>query len=126
MKTGAFKILGTKIPNFRVFVDYVNQRLYYYGKASDHIYSMDYNGRSLKPILMNEENNGAIAVFVYLYCQKKNKPILEERNVSTGQINRNISLPTPFSFLNDLTIVLKSQHSKGKEFTIHWLISKIP
>ena len=33
IKTGATKDLGTETSNFRVYVDHVNQRLYYYGKT---------------------------------------------------------------------------------------------
>lgn len=85
---------------------------------------MNYNGGSLKLILLNEENNGAIVVSGgYLYMQQKSKTILEERNISTGLVNRNIVLPRPFSVLNDLAIIEKSQHSRGKIFTMYKLIS---
>ena len=94
----------------------MNQRLYYYGKTSD-IYSMSYNNGSLKHIKLNEENNGAIAVFrEYLYRQKNEKPILEEWDVSMGLVHRNVCLPKPFAVLNDLAIIEKSQHSQGETF----------
>ena len=88
---------------------------------------MNYNNGSLKHIKLNEENNGAIAVFRgYLYRQKNDKPILEEWNVSMGLVHRRICLPKPYAVLNDLAIIEKSQHSKGETFIKYLRILERP
>ena len=88
---------------------------------------MDYNNGSLKHIKLNEENNGAIAVLRgYLYRQKNDNAILEERNVSMGLVHRNVCLPKPFAVLNDLAIIEKSQHSQGETFIKYLRILERP
>ena len=130
IKTGAVKVMDMQVDNYRVYIDHVNKRLYYFetgGKESDVIYSIDYNGRSLNEIQLSEDNLGAIAVFGdFLYQQKLNKAVLEEINISTDLVNRCISLPLPFGNLNDITIIEKSQHSKGMIFIIYLLVRNNP
>ena len=119
-----------QVDNYTVYIDHVNKRLYYFetgGKESDVIYSIDYNGRSLNEIQLSEDNLGAIAVFgEFLYRQKLNKAVLEERNISTDLVNRCISLPQPFGNLSDIAIIEKSQHSKGMIFIIYLLVRNNP
>ena len=128
-KTGEIKGIDMKVYNYRLYVDHVNKRLYYFetwGNKSDIIYSMDYNGRSLDDIKLSEKNLGAIAVFgEFLYRQKLNKAVLEEIDISTN-LKRKISLPKPTGFLGDIAIIEKSQHSKGMIFIIYFLVSKRP
>ena len=130
MKTGSLKDIAIKVDNYRVYVDHVNKRLYYFetgGKKSDIIYSMDYNGRSLKEMQLSEDNLGAIAVFGdFLYRKKLNKAVLEEVNISTNFVNRNLPLPEPSAALSDIAIIEKSQHSKGMIFIIYLLVRNNP
>ena len=119
-----------KVDNYRIYLDHVHKRLYYFetgGNKSDIIYSIDYNGRSLNEIELSEDNLGAIAVFRdFLYRQKLNKAVLEEINISTDLVNRCISLPQPFGNLSDITIIEKSQHSKGMIFIIYLQVRNNP
>ena len=126
IKTGAVKNIDLKVNNYRVYLDHVNKRLYYFetgGKKSDIIYSLDYNGGSLNETQLSEDNLGAIAVFGdFLYRQKLNKAVLEEIKISTDLVKRCISLPQPFGILSDIAIIEKSQHSKGMIFIIYLLV----
>ena len=124
------KDIDIKVHNYRVYVDHVNKRLYYFetgGNKSDIIYSLDYNGRSPDVIKLNEKSIGPIAVFgEFLYRKKLNKAVLEEINISTNLVNRNLSLPEPSAALSDIAIIEKSRHSKGMIFIIYLLVRNNP
>ena len=100
-----------------VYIDYVNQELYYYRKSntSINICFLDYEGVLLKNILFLEGNVSALTVFGdFIFLQKVGTRVIQEMNVSTGVAYRNISLPKPFSRLNDIVIVDQSQYPTGK------------
>ena len=101
----------------RVYFDYVSKELYYYRKSntSKNIWFFDYDGVLLKNISFAEGNIGAMTVFGdFLYLQTLETRVVQEMNVSTGVIYRNISLPKPLAHLNDLAFVEQSQYPKGE------------
>ena len=105
----------------KVYLDYVNKELYYYRKSntSIDISFLDYDGVLLKNISFPEGNVGAFTVFGdFLYLQRMDTRVIQEMNVSTGVVYRNISLPKPFPRLIDLAIVEQSQYPTGKIKTI--------
>ncbi|CAB4041432.1 Hypothetical predicted protein, partial [Paramuricea clavata] len=96
-----------------LYLDYVNKELYYYWKSntSIDISFLDYDGVLLKNISFPERNVSAFTVFGdFLYIQKMDTRVIQEMNVSTGVVYRNISLPKPFPRLIDLAIVEQSQY----------------
>ena len=105
----------------KVYLDYVNKKLYYYRKSntSIDISFLDYDGVLLKKISFPEGNVSAFTVFGdFLYLQKMDTRVIQEMNVSTGVVYRNISLPKAFPRLIDLAIVERSQYPTGKIKTI--------
>ncbi|CAB4027775.1 Hypothetical predicted protein, partial [Paramuricea clavata] len=46
----------------------------------------------------------------FLYLQTLETRVVQQMNVSTGVVYRNISLPKPLARLNDLAIVEQSQY----------------
>ena len=99
-----------------VYLDYVNKELFYYRKrnTSINIVSfLDYDGVLLKNIFFAEGNVSALTVFGDSIYLQKMGTLIQEMNVSTGVAYRNISLPKPFSRLNDLAIVDQSQYPTG-------------
>jgi hypothetical protein len=100
----------------RVYLDYVNKELYYYPKSytSTNICFFDYDGVSRKNISFAGRNVSALIKFGdFLYVQKMDTRVIQEINVSTGVLFRNIYLPKPFIHLNNLAIVEKSQYPTG-------------
>ena len=101
----------------RVYLDYVKKELYYYRKSntSINICFLDYDGVLLKNISFAEGNVGPLTLFGdFLYFQKMDARVIQEINVSTSVVFRNISLPKPLTSLNDLVIVEKSNYQTGK------------
>jgi hypothetical protein len=101
----------------RVYIDYVSKELYYYRKsnADKTICFFGYDGVLLKNISFAEGNMGAMTVFGdFLYLQNLETRVVQEMNVSTGVVFRNISLPKPLVRLNDLAIVEQSQYPTGE------------
>jgi hypothetical protein len=102
----------------RIYLNYANKGLYYYQKSntSKNICLLDYGGVLLKNISFSEGNVDAFTVFGdFLYLQKIGTKVIQEMNVSTGVVYRNISLPKPLTRLNDLAIVDQSQYPTGKK-----------
>ena len=102
-----------KIDDFLVRLDYVNQQLFYSNHDSNKIYSMDYDGGFLKNTSVIK--NGTLAFFGgFLYSQEKKSLVIQEKNVSTGVVHRNISLPMPIFHLKDLVVMEKSLYPTGE------------
>jgi hypothetical protein len=100
----------------RVYLDYVDKELYYYGKSytSTNICFFDYDGVWRKNISFARKNVSALTIFGdFLYLQKMDTRVIQEINVSTGVLFRNISLPKPFIHLNNLAVVAQSQYPTG-------------
>ena len=100
-----------------VYLDYINKEMYYYRKRNTSIIIslLDYDGVLLKNNLFPEGNVSALSVFGdFLYLQKMDTRAIQEINVSTVLVFRNISLPKPFSRLNNIVIVDQSQYPIGK------------
>ncbi|CAB4023673.1 Hypothetical predicted protein, partial [Paramuricea clavata] len=97
----------------RVYLDYVNKELYYYRASytSTNICFLDYDGVSRKNISFAGRNVSALIIFgEFLYVQRMDKRVIHEISVSTGVLFRNISLPKPFTRLNNFAIVEQSQY----------------
>ena len=100
----------------KVYLDYVNEELYYYRKSytSTNICFLDYDGVSRKNISFAGRNVSALIKFGdFLYIQEMDTRVIQEINVSTGILFRNISLPKPLIRLNNLAIVEQSQYLTG-------------
>jgi hypothetical protein len=111
------KKFDTKYDQSRVYLDYASKELYYYRKsnASKNIRFFDYDGVLLKNISFAEDYISALTVFGdFLYFQTMNTKVVQEMNVSTGVVYRNISLPKPLAGLNDIAIVEQSQYPTGE------------
>ena len=111
------KMFNMRDGQSRVYLDYVNKELYYYrmSNTSKNICLLDYDGALLKNISFAEGNVDAFTVFGdFLYLQKIGTRVIQEMHVSTGVTSRNISLPKPFTRLNDLAIVAQSQYPTGE------------
>ncbi len=107
------KKFQVKVDEFLVHLDYVNQQLFYSHNESDKIYSMDYGGSFLKNI--SAVKIEALAFFRdFLYMQEKETLMIQEKNVSTGAVYRNISLPRPLFNLKDLVVIKQSQYPTGE------------
>jgi hypothetical protein len=98
----------------RVYIDYVNQALYY-SNTTTNIYFLNYNGVLLKNISFAEGKVSALTLFEdYVYLQKMDTRVIQEMDVFAGVVNRNIPLPKPLTRLNDLAIVEQSQYPTCK------------
>ncbi len=107
------KKIQMKVHNFLVQLDYANQQLLYGDKEKDKIYAMDYSGGFLKDI--SAVKIGAMAFFGdFLYSQQIETLVIQEKNVSTGVLYRNISLPRPIFHLNNLVVIERSQYRTGE------------
>ncbi len=107
------KQFQVKIDYFLVHLDYVNQQLFYSNHESNNIYSMDYDGGFLKNTSVIKI--GALAFFGgFLYSQENKRLVIQEKNVSTGLVYRNISLPRPIFHLKDLVVLEQSLYPTGE------------
>ncbi len=102
------------VHDFLVHLDYANKQLFYSDKDSDKIYAMDYSGAGFSKDI-SVIKNGTLAFFGdFLYCQELETLVIQEKNVSTGVVYRNISLPMPVFHLKDLLVIERSQYPTGE------------
>ena len=107
------KQFQVKVDDFLLHLDYVNQQLFYGNHESNKIYSMDYDGGFFKNTSVIKI--GALVFFGdFLYSQENKSLVIQEKNVSSGLVYRNISLPRPIFHLKDLVVMEQSLYPTGE------------
>ena len=109
-----------KIDDFLVELDYFNKKLFFYRKSfsdNENVYSMDYYGVFMESIQLSviKINIRTLAVFEDLFYTQ-GLEMIQEVNATAGVVIRNISLPGPRFYVNNIVIIAQSQYPTGKKF----------